>query len=138
MQEISIAPFYKQFATCNLQLLLSLGVSRVFHQLNWSHSLPWSQTLLRRLGERQIKDEPRGAMPFHVCSWREGSKRKTRTDLYVLSDRLERSGAWALGSPHMAKRSFPNPALAQTLVPHKESTNAGVPISSQFRENGSN
>lgn len=83
MQDISTAPFYKQFAAYNLQLLLSLGVSRVFYQLNWSHCLPWSQTLLRRLGGRQINDEPRGAMPFHVCSWRGGSERKTTTDPYV-------------------------------------------------------
>jgi len=50
----------------------------------------------------------------------------------------EWSGAWAAGNAHMAKESFPNPALTQALVQHSNSTNTGVPISPQFRENGSN
>lgn len=86
----------------------------------------------------QNSPEPRqhrGAELFHTCSGREERTKKERKDWCPCLKGW--SGAWAVGSACVAKRSVPTPALAQCLVQHGHSTNSGAPLSLWFKENGS-
>lgn len=92
MQEISPAPFWKQFAAYNFELLLSLGVRRAFYQLKWPHSLSQSQILCRRPQGRQNNDGPRSkdAWVFSATAKAAGAALKKRLRVTVMGRSLGR------------------------------------------------
>lgn len=92
MQEISPAPFWKQFAAYNFEPLLSLGVRRAFYQLKWPHSLSRSQILCRRPQGRQSNDGPRSKDAWVLCAAAKaaGAALKKRLRVTVMGRSLDR------------------------------------------------